>query len=260
LSLAYDPGGTLLAAASGTPGKVGELKLFDPIHGTVTKTLATTPDVMCAVSFDPDGSHLAAGGADNAIRLFDVATTRQTLLIEQHADWVMALAFSPDGQRVASSSRDKSARVFDSKTGEMLSSYLGHTEPLMGVAFISDGKTLCTAGRDKKIHVWAVAEAKKTTEIGGFDSEVFRIVAHSNYVFSCSADKLVRQHSISDGKLIRTFTGHTDWVYSIAVDKEGKRLAAGSFDGQVRIWNIDDGELLIALVAAPGRLIAAKKD
>ncbi|HYV27693.1 MAG TPA: c-type cytochrome domain-containing protein [Candidatus Eisenbacteria bacterium] len=260
LSLAYHPDGTLLAAASGTPGKVGEVKLFDPIQGTLTKTLATTPDVMCTVSFNPDGNQLAAGGADNAIRLFDVATTRQTLLIEQHADWVMALTFSPDGQRVASASRDKSARVFDSKTGEMLSSYLGHSEVIMGVAFTSDGKTVCTAGRDKKIHVWTVAEAKKTTEIGGFDAEVFRVVIHRNSVFSCSADKLVRQHSITDGKLIRIFAGHTDWVYSIAVDKEGKRLAAGSFDGEVRIWNIDDGELLVAFVAAPGRMIAAKKD
>jgi WD40 repeat protein len=51
---------------------------------------------------------------------------------------------------------------------------------------------------------------------------------------------------------VKTFGGHTDWVYSIAVNAATKRVAAGSYNGEVRIWNIEDGAETLKFVAAPG--------
>ena len=45
-----------------------------------------------------NGKRLAAGGADRAIRIWNVETGEQELLIEDHADWVMGVAWSPDGK------------------------------------------------------------------------------------------------------------------------------------------------------------------
>ncbi|MCB5927765.1 hypothetical protein LJB72_19435, partial [bacterium 210820-DFI.5.26] len=66
-----------------------------------------------------DSQRLAAGGADNIIRVWETSGGNPPLAIEQHADWVLSLAFSPDGTQLASGSRDKSARVFDALTGEL---------------------------------------------------------------------------------------------------------------------------------------------
>ncbi|MEO8429801.1 MAG: c-type cytochrome domain-containing protein [Verrucomicrobiota bacterium] len=258
-SLAYSPAGGL-AAAGGSPGESGEVALFDPVKGTLLKVLGTMSDMMLDVKFSPDGTRLAVCGADNAIHVYDVATGKEQLRIEQHADWVMAVDFSRDGTQLGSASRDKTARIFDSKTGELETTYVGHTAAVFDVAFNNDGKTVCSVGRDKKIHFWDTKEAKAKGEIGGFDDEVFKIVVAGNHLFTCSADRKVRQHSIEKRELVRTFSGHRDWVYSIAFDPASQHLASGGYDGEVRVWNIQDGQLVAAFTAAPGYLAAGKKN
>ena len=259
-SLAYSRDGSLLAAAGGSPGQLGEVVLLDPIHGSILKTLGTTSDMMLALCFSPDGTSLAAGGADNSVHLYHISTGAEQLLIQQHADWVMALSFSHNGAQIASASRDKTARIFDVKTGELESTYAGHSGAIFAMAFSSDDKSVYTGGRDKKIHLWNAKEAKKSEEIGGFEDDILRIVVDGDLIYSCSADKNVRCHTASDRKLVRNYAGHSDWVYSIALHPESKRLATGSHDGEVRVWNIEDGGLIAAYKGAPGfRNIEARK-
>ena len=255
-SLAYSPDGALLAAASGDPGQSGEVTLIDPKKGAVEKTLVTLPDLALDVKFSADGARLAAACADNSIRIFSVATGKEERRIDQHADWVMAVAWSPDGTHLASASRDRSARVFNSKTGELEQTYFGHAAPVFTVAFSSDGKSVITGGRDKKIHLWDVKDAKKKSEIAGFEEDVLRLLAAGEQVFSCSADKSVRQHS-EKAEAVRSYAGHTDWVYSLSLHAASKRLAAGGYAGEVRIWSTEDGRLLNSFFAAPGRVTAA---
>ena len=88
LGLAYNRDGTLLASASGTPGKLGETKLFDAKTGKLLRTLAVIPDLMLTVAFDSQQSRIACAGADNTIRILDVESGQARLTIEQHADWV----------------------------------------------------------------------------------------------------------------------------------------------------------------------------
>src|SRR5437762_5380688 len=99
--------------------------------------------------------------------------------------------------------------------------------PVYAVAFSDDGQRVCSAGHDRKIHLWDAKEGKAAGELGGFDDDIFRLVALGNSILSCSADKRIRQHSWDKKELIRTFSGHNDWVYSIAVDEKSKRLASG---------------------------------
>ena len=253
-SLAFHPGGRWLAAGGGSPGQSGEVTLFDAVTGAVVKTLATTADVALAVAFNPDGSRLAAGGADNMIRVFDTATGNQELVIEQHADWIVGLAWNPDGTRIASASRDKTARIFASRDGDLESTYVGHGEPVFAIAFSPDGKRVYTAGRDKKLHLWEPKDAQKIDEAAIAEGDVYRLIAHSNSLFSCSADMKVRHHLVK-GKKVETasvFSGHADFVYALAYHEPTGRLASGSFDGEVRVWNVVEQNLVTAFTAAPG--------
>ena len=71
-------------------------------------------------------------------------------------------------------------------------------------------------------------------------------------VYSSSADKTARIHTVGDGKQIRSLAGHKDWVYSVAVTPDSKLIATGSYDGEIRIWNAADGKGTVTFVAAPG--------
>ncbi len=249
--LAYSRDGTILAAASGTPGKAGEMKLLDPTQRTIIADLDRTADVLFALAFNADGTRLACGGADNAIRVYDVKSRMRALLIEQHADWVMNIVFTPDGAHVLSASRDKSARVLDAKDGSVEHAYLGHEEPVAAIAISPDGKTAYSGGKDKEVHAWAVKDAKKIGEMTGFEDEILHIVVGDGFIFAASADKKVRQFSADTRELVRTFPAFDEWVYSLAFDAKNHRLAAGSFGGEVRIWNIKDGTQISSFIAAP---------
>ena len=252
LSIEYSQDGARLAAAGGSPGQLGEVALFNPTNGALLRVLGTLPDMALALSFSPDGSRIAVGSADNSIRIYEVGTGREQLVIQQHADWVMSIAWSGDGAHLASASRDRTARVYDATKGDLESSYTAHQGPVFAVAFSEDGKRVCSAGRDKKIHFWDAKEGKAAGEIGGFEDDIFKLVVFEKTVLSCSADKKIRQHGMDKKDLIRTFSGHSDWVYSLAIDGKSKRLASGSYDGEVRLWNLEDGRALAVFIAAPG--------
>jgi dipeptidyl aminopeptidase/acylaminoacyl peptidase len=250
--LAYNNDGTLLAAASGTPGISGEVALFDPAQGKLVKVLGSMSDNALGVAFNPAGNKLAGCAADRSIRIWDVASGAEERVIEDHADWVMGIAWSPDGTKLASASRDKTAKVFDAAKGESLATFPGHGEPVYGVSFNADGTQVLTAGGNRVIHVWKPDDGNKIADIGGFGGEVYRVLVKGDMVFSCSADKTARQHKAGDRAQVRVFSGHADWIYALAFNEATQRLATGSFDGEVRIWNVADGAQVAAFKAAPG--------
>lgn len=255
LGVAYSHDGTILAAASGTPGRSGEAKLFDSEKGALLRTLTTTPDVMLSVCFNSDSTRFACAGTDNTIRIFDVQSGNLQLSIEQHADWVTSVAFSADGSNIVSASRDKTVRIFDTTTGELETTYTGHTEPVFAAAFNIDPQHALSGGRDKKIHIWEIKDGKKSSDLA-IDAEIQRAIVSTNGIF-VAADKQIRQFSADTKReTIRTYSGHADLIYSLALHDASARLASGSFDGELRIWNIRDGTLVRKFTAAPLRLTA----
>jgi WD40 repeat protein len=249
--LSFSPDGQWLACAAGTPGKIGEVKLFNATNGQWSATLSTTVDASLCVAFSPDGNKLAAGGADNAIRIGDIPSGKLALTIEQHADWILGLAFNSDATRLASASRDKTARLFDTDTGELEDTYNGHNEFVTAVAW-PDAKSVITASRNKSAHRWNIKDSKKTAEFSGWESDVTRVLVSETNLYSASLDGRLRVHSLETKELTRTFEAHRDALHALALHRPTQRLASGSHDGEVRVWSAQDGKLLLKFIAAPG--------
>lgn len=247
-AFAYSPDGESLAIASGTPGRVGQVHLLE---GDNLRALNTSADLVLAVAFSPDGALLAAGGADNAIRVFEMPAGKLKFKTEQHADWVLGLAFHPETNLIVSASRDKTARIINTLTGELEATYQGHSEGVFAAVFSDDGRRAYSAGRDKKIHAWETKEGKKSGDTAT-DAEIYRLLIHAKDLFACGGDKLVRHYRAADKpELVRSFSGHQDVVYALAFHPASRRLASGSYDGEIRIWNADTGESILAFKAAP---------
>ncbi len=267
-ALQYNKDGSQLAAASGTPAQLGEVKLFDPADGTLIRHFGSMTDCAFDVAYSADGQRLAACGADHQVRVFDVATGKQELVIKDHSDWVMGVAFSPDGGKLASASCDKTCKVFDAKTGELTLTYPDHAEPVYDIAFSDDGSRVISCGGDNRIRVWHSTdqgyedkEMKKKkrehiADISGFGGAVFAMVVAQGQVFACSEDTTARQFDAEKRNQIRQFSGHEEWLYAIALNQQVHRLATAGLDGEVRIWDIeakDQNQMqVLAFTAAPG--------
>ena len=72
---------------------------------------------LAAVAAAPDGSWLASGGHDGAVRIWDVATGRERAKLTGHTGPVAAVAVAPDGSWLASCGRDRKVRIWDVATG-----------------------------------------------------------------------------------------------------------------------------------------------
>lgn len=250
--LTFHPSVSSLAAATGTPGSIGEGLVLESESTANVHSLLATPDVVLTVAISPDGQRIAIGGSDHSIHLFDFHTGALLQEINQHADWVTDLKFSDDGKNLVSASRDRTSRMYDVETGELISSYNEFNHPLFAVAISNKPEIICVAGRDDRIHLWNPVDGKKKGELSGLGGSVYALATEGDSLFSACTDGQVRQHSISEKKLIRTFSGHQDWVYSLAIDRASNRLAAGAHDGTVLIWNMESGEELVRFKAAPG--------
>jgi len=63
-------------------------------------------------------------------------------------------------------------------------------------------------------------------------------------LLSGSRDNSLKLWSRHTGKLIRTFTGHTNWVRSVAFSPDGETLLSGSDDYSLKLWNRHTGKLI----------------
>ena len=250
--LAISPDGATLAVAGGSPGELGEVRLLSLPDGKLKQVLLTSSDVVFDVKFSRDGRQLATCGADNLIRLFDAQTYETKLTIANHSDWVCAIAFNADGTKLASASRDKTAKAFDlTKKGEMIAGYLDHSEQVYGVAFHPDGDKVYSCGRDRRIMLWNLSDSKRIGEMGT-SGEAYDLILDGGQLLACSSDNNARLFDAKDRKQLKQFGGHKDFVYGIALHSQSRRAATGSHDGEVRIWNTDDGKEVKAFIAAPG--------
>jgi mono/diheme cytochrome c family protein len=239
--LAFHPDGRRLAVASGTPGRLGEVKLFDSVSGQLLADLLVSEDVIFDVAFSPDGHRLAACGADGSIAIFamdDPAARPRS--IQDHADWVNSIAWSPDGRSLVSASRDKTAKVFDADSGRSRITFGEHDQNVTTALFVGDGSTVVSGGNDRKLRIWAAADGKPMKPIGGLGEEIANLgLVGDGRVASVASDNRLRIHAVADGKLVREIELPSDGLTALTVAPDGKSIFIGNDAGELFELSID---------------------
>jgi hypothetical protein len=285
-ALSFTKDGSKLLVAGGSPGDYGEVCLVDLKSGTRSLVFGTFEDIVLDAALSSDESFVAAGSADRSVRAWKLADGKQLWSSSVHSDWVTGVSISHDGRFVASSSRDFTVKTHDAKTGTLFTTYNGHQRQygqftgrfrIYDVEFSRDSPLAFSAGEGKAVRVWEVEKARQENGTAGDMEARFAKKGHTRYidygpqktvydlcvrgksVFLAAGDGSVSQFEAATGKHVRGYSGHTDWVFAVDAHSKTNRLASGSFDGEVRIWDTKTGAAVWAFKASPGFEVPPEK-
>ena len=269
-SLAFSPDGKYLAATGGSPGRFGEVQIWDVRGKRLRTSKSTTFDTVYGASWDKDSSIVAYGCSDNSVRAIDAKTGEQVFHNGGHNDWVLDTIFSKDSSHLISVSRDMSMKLSVVKTSRLVDNITSITPGALKGGLLSVDRhptkdQLLIGGADGTPKIYKMFR-DKARKIGddfnkirafaalpgrvysvSYNHDGTRIVAGSSY----NGTGEVRVYEEKDGKLVCKLKGVEGGVYSVAFSPDGSKIASAGFDGRVRINDANTGDLIREFVPCP---------
>jgi len=246
------------------------------ISPTMPRNLSFTAHgqhVVTCLLFDSD--KILTGSDDGEIHVHDTETGALRTRLKDHTRAVWAMQY--EGDTLVSGSTDQSVRVWDIPSGKCLHVLLGHTNTVRrliilkaasptGAAGLSSHEPLfITASRDATCRVWKLprsSDEKLSTPspptlerpdpyflraMMGHENTIRDIAAHADVLITGSYDYTVGVWQISTGNMLHRLRGHTQKVYSVALDYDRGHCISGSMDCSVKIWSVATGTCLFTL-------------
>ena len=228
---------------------VPNLAPLDAKLGRNTLTQTTPAAVLCA-TLSPDEQTLAAGFADQKVRVWTLADNK---LIEGvgHKGPVSAVTFNPQGTQFLTAGFDQTLQIWPIPlVDKPTKAFPGHERWVRRVAWLPDGQRFVSAGDDHTVRLWNIAEDKPTLLMGGHTDWVLGLALRreGQWLATAGQDKTIQLWNLSEPatppRLVATSESPvTDLVWSA----DGQQLLGSCLDGQVRLWNVADGQLVRAL-------------
>jgi WD40 repeat protein len=171
--------------------------------------------------FHPDSRHLVASCLDKSLRLYDLYGKKPPRELSRDEP-ISCLAFDPEGRRLAAAS---SSSLIES--GERIHPIVVHD--------VETGKCLFRLRSPAEVRALAWREDGRQLSGAALDSNI--------YVWEPPSERPVK-----------TLIGHENSASHVAFHPGGKLLASISWDGLVRLWNMETGRQLLSGLAADAPL------
>jgi WD40 repeat protein len=246
------------------------LQLWDATTGDpLEPSFGSCPEVR-AVALRGDGRRLATAHLDpitgvGTVRVWDLDTGQPVWEGKTQEAGVVDVAYSPDGGWLASAGMDQpddqklggAVRLWDAETGRAIRHFGKRTAGVHGVAFSPDSRWLASGWGDGMVRIWDTKDpASEARELTGHTGQVKRVVflpdgrlasaGGTTPISATSGLGEVKIWDLSTGRVLN-LGGHTGLVEGLACSPDGRRLATGSDDRTIKLWDTTTGEEVFTL-------------
>ncbi|KAI9015889.1 WD40-repeat-containing domain protein [Phycomyces nitens] len=216
-AVCFSPDGVYLA----TGAEDKQIRIWDIAKKRIYNVFVGHEQDIYSLDFSRDGRIIVSGSGDRTARIWSMSDGQCLHVlrikdVDQKDPGITSVAVSPDSRFVAAGSLDKMVRVWDTYTGNFLEKLDGHKDSVYSVAFMPDGKTLVSGSLDKTLKLW-------------------KLGTHEGRGYGVDRDR-------SKGPCKMTFSGHKDFVLSVACTPDGNWVVSGSKDRGVQFWDPRTGQ------------------
>lgn len=211
---------------------------------------------ITALAFEPRGGHLYSASADSTVRLWN---WRREMARDwrAHATGVWGLAIADEG--VVTTSTDDTVSVWERDSAHVRSAPLRHSGlggAGRGASVVADGGWWIVGTNEGSVYRVRLGNGTLMTRYRGHIGAVQALALARRRLVTASNDGTVRLFDLESGDSLQVFRPGAGRAPSVALDRDGKVVAAGFLDGTVRLFD-PEGGVETARLAGPGGTVTA---
>ncbi|KAH9848341.1 WD40-repeat-containing domain protein [Lenzites betulinus] len=231
-SVCFSPDGKFLA----TGAEDKQIRIWDIASKRIRTVFEGHQQEIYSLDFSRDGRLIVSGSGDRTARIWDMNDGRIDKVLNipepENVDaGVTSVCISPDGRLVAAGSLDTVVRIWDVQTGQLVERLRGHRDSVYSVAFTPDGLGLVSGSLDKTLKYWDVRPILRRDASSSSSARLTPGGA------GAGAGGKGEGAGEKGSQCTKNFTGHKDYVLSVAVSHDGKWVVSGSKDRGVQFWD-----------------------
>ena len=249
-----------------TAGQDRTARIWDAETGQERLVLRGHEDEVDWASFDPSGTRVVTAGDDATVRIWSASDGRELTVLDRLPSHTVAALFTPDGRDVIAAARDGTVVRWDAATGRRRAAYRAAQRAV-------DGNGSRRWRSPRRARPWPSRGKADVVQLfdlseGGLAADRHAdgtawAATGSAWPSLPTAARLRPPARVARTPSLRPASGKTQIVlegpatassFTLAFAPDGRTLAVGDGQGELRIWDLATRSFQVSLLGHTGRI------